>query len=182
MRIPVFLSYPKPHLQGQVAFIGRVRDWLLNNEFEPRTLGVSDYDNQEPLAAIRRLMLESNGLLTIAFKRTLIREGVVNADSNVSDRDRTERPLQNVWFTSPYCHIEPAMAFQLGLPTLIFREDGVVSDGVLEKGVIGSYMPIFSLGDVDGFFESAEWRQVVGRWSGQVHQVVSNKGRPPQLF
>jgi len=41
---------------------------------EPRTLGVTDYDMDAPLKAIRRLMLESNGLITIAFKRALITE------------------------------------------------------------------------------------------------------------
>jgi len=34
---------------------------------EPRTLGVTDYDMDAPLKAIRRLMLESNGLITIAL-------------------------------------------------------------------------------------------------------------------
>nr|VFJ88362.1 MAG: hypothetical protein BECKLFY1418A_GA0070994_100411 [Candidatus Kentron sp. LFY] len=41
---------------------------------EPRTLGVTDYDMDAPLKAIRRLMLESNGLITIALRRSLIME------------------------------------------------------------------------------------------------------------
>jgi hypothetical protein len=51
---------------------------LKNRGFEPRTLGVTDYDMQEPLTAIRRLMLESNGLLTIAFRRGFIKKVRVN--------------------------------------------------------------------------------------------------------
>ena len=49
--------------------------------------------------------------------------------------------------TSPFCHIEPAMAFQLGLPVLVFREKGVLDDGILEKG--GCWVYILSEFDLD---------------------------------
>lgn len=55
-------------------FIEKIKESLRELNLEPRTLGDSDYDYDAPLRAIRRLMLESNGLLTVAFKRTLIRE------------------------------------------------------------------------------------------------------------
>jgi hypothetical protein len=183
MRIPIFLSYPKPHLQRQHGFIERIHIWLLDHDFEPRTLGVSDYDNQEPLAAIRRLMLESNGILTVAFRRTLIIQGTSNPGADLAGSDRLEQPIENVWTTSLYCHIEPAMAFQLGLPILIVRESGVLEDGLLDRGVIGSYTPVFNLDDsTSDFFEGDEWRQVAGRWAGQVHSVVVTKGSPPRLY
>ncbi len=72
---------------------------------EPRTLGVTDYDWDAPLKAIRRLMLESNGLITIAFKRSLITEAKIRSGSDISEIK--ESKLQNVWFTSPYCQIDP---------------------------------------------------------------------------
>lgn len=75
MRIPVFLSYPKPHWARQEAFMARLETSLRGRGLEPRTLGVTDYDMDAPLKAIRRLMLESNGLITVAFRRTLIAEG-----------------------------------------------------------------------------------------------------------
>ena len=37
------------------------------------------------------------------------------------------------------------MAYQLGLPILIFRQKGVIDDGILERGVVGLYMPEFDL-------------------------------------
>ena len=74
-----------------------------------------------PLTAIRRLMLESNGLVTIAFRRSLIKQGT---GKPISDIGEEEYDLSNKWLTSPYCQIEPAMAFQLGLPVLILRERG----------------------------------------------------------
>ena len=63
MGISVFLSYPKPCFGRQQAFVDAVVQHLKDREFSPRTLGVTDYDMDAPLTAIRRLMLESNGLL-----------------------------------------------------------------------------------------------------------------------
>ena len=77
---------------------------------EPRTLGVTDYDTKAPLKGIRRIMMESNGLLAIALKKTHIETGCQYKDK------RKKYCVENKWLTSPYCQIEPAMAFQLGLP------------------------------------------------------------------
>ncbi|MEI8634190.1 hypothetical protein P4S72_23400 [Vibrio sp. PP-XX7] len=71
-----------------------------------------------PLKAIRRLMLESNGLITISFRRFKVVTGKAKPESDA------EYTLDGCWLTSPYSHIEPAMAFQIGLPVLILRERG----------------------------------------------------------
>ncbi|MDM0471757.1 hypothetical protein ACV3NH_00775 [Clostridium perfringens] len=75
------------------------------------------------------------------------------------------------------------MAFQIGLPILILREKGVIADGVLEKGVTGTYLPEFDLDkNLDEYFNSQEWRQVISKWKTKVQQVVANKGLPPKLY
>ena len=134
---------------------------------------------EEPLTAIRRWMFECNGIITVAFRRTLIEQGAIKPES---DNDDTETILKNTWITSPYSHIEPAMAFQIGLPVLIIREKGVIADRVLERGVIGTYLPEFNLDDdVEMSLNSNEWNQILGKWEGYVRTVVDNKGRPPKL-
>lgn len=181
MRISVFLSYPKPHQKHQTQFIEKIREHLRARGFSARTLGVTDYDMDAPLKAIRRLMLESNGLVTVAFRRTLVEKGMVRAHSDLDDCEPLT--IGSVWWTSPYCQIEPAMAYQLGLPVLIFREKGVVAEGLLEKGVIGMYMPEFDLSKpIDAYFDSDEWRDVISRWEGFVRAVVETKGNPPKLY
>jgi hypothetical protein len=75
MRISIFLSYPKPCFGKQNAFIKQLTEYLKSRGFEPRTLGVTDYDLDAPLTAVRRLMIESNGLITVAFRRTYIKHG-----------------------------------------------------------------------------------------------------------
>lgn len=179
MNIPVFLSYPKPYLSRQEEFIKRITNYLLERGLTPRTLGVSDYDTEAPLVGIRRLLLSSNGLIAIAFRRSYIKEGLCKPNSDISE----ESDISDSWFTSPYCQIEPAMAFQMGLPILILKEKGVVADGVLEKGVLGNYMPEFDLDcDLDNYFKSNEWNQIIQKWEGYVRKVDDFKGIPPKLY
>jgi hypothetical protein len=181
MNISVFLSYPKPCFDRQQLFVSRIMDYLHQRGFAPRTLGVTDYDMDAPLKAIRRLMLESNGLITIAFRRTFIEKGTARFRTDI----QTLQPasVDEKWLTTPWAHIEPAMAYQVGLPVLILREKGVLDDGILEKGVVGLYMPEFDLDrSNDDYFVSAEWNGIIGRWEGYVRSVVERKGNPPQLF
>ena len=76
------------------------------------------------------------------------------------------------------------MAYQIGLPVLILRELGVMDDGVLEKGIIGLYMPEFELADFDEahYLNSQEWVGISKRWEAHVSNVVASKGKPPKLF
>jgi hypothetical protein len=75
------------------------------------------------------------------------------------------------------------MAFQPGLPILIIREEGVLADGMLERGVAGLYMPEFNLDKpIDEYFNSVEWRGVIQKWEGYMRAILGKKGLPPQLF
>src|SRR6516162_844430 len=107
MKISVFLSYPKPCFGKQKEFIEKATQFLRNRGFEPRTLGVTDYDMDAPLKAIRRLMLESYGLITIAFRRTHIDTGAIRFATDIHDLKPTT--LSDQWLTTPWAHIEPAM-------------------------------------------------------------------------
>ncbi len=177
MKRSVFLSYSRPINPAQQAFVDAVTERLAARGFEARTLGVTDYDMEAPLQAIRRLLLESNGLLTLAFRRLHIESGT----SRPGDNDA--KPLQDAWLSSPYAQIEPVMAFQLGLPVLIAREQGVYAEGVLERGVLGTAVPDFNLaGPATGYLESPEWLQGLQRWEGYVSRVIERKGEPPERY
>jgi hypothetical protein len=181
MKIPVFLSFPKPHLRVQQDFMDKLTHYLEGRGFAPRTLGVTDYDMDAPLKAIRRLMLESNGLITVALRRTRIISGVLRPDADVDGH--SPENISDVWLTSPYCHIEPAMAYQLGLPILIFRERGIAADGLLDRGVTGSFMPEFDLSrPIDAYMSSVAFGDILGKWEGLVRAVVETKGNPPRLY
>lgn len=168
MKISVFLSYPRPHMHKQQEFIDKLSEYLDSRGLEPRTLGVTDYDMDAPLKTIRGLMLDSNGLLSVAFRRSIIRDGTYKPNSDI---DEKSKDLKDIWLTSPYCQIEPAMAFQLGLPVLIFREKGVLDDGILEKGVLGIYMPEIDLDKpIDDYFKNSEFLQIMYKWELSVRK------------
>lgn len=73
MRIPVFLSHPTPYNTKQKEFIEKLKNILKDRGLEPRTLGVTDYNMTAPLTTIRRLMLESNGVLCVALKGIILK-------------------------------------------------------------------------------------------------------------
>jgi len=174
----VFVSMPGPFNDAQTVFAAALDGELKNHGLTPRTLGVTDWDPDAPLTAIRRLMLESNGLISVAFRRSFIESG--------ESKPGTESvvDLGGNWLTSPWPHIEVAMAFQIGLPILILREAGVIDDGVLERGVSGMYLPQFDLegDDAEGYFQRPEFQQLVARWVGYVQAVVTAKGEPPRMY
>lgn len=181
MNIPVFLSYPKPCHSVQQQFLTKLIEYLNSRGFSPRTLGVTDYDMDTPLKAIRRMMIESNGLMTIAFRRTLIEKGAARFGTDIPGQKA--QSVNGVWLSSPWSQIEAAMAYQLGLPLLILREAGVLEEGLLEKGVVGLYMPEFDLDEsINDYFNSGQWTGVIGKWEGYVRAVVEKKGNPPQLY
>ena len=174
MNTSVFLSYPRPYNDQQTAFIDEVKKHLLDHGFEPRTLGVSDYGFEEPLTQVRRLLLESNGLVAVAFRRYSVEKGEIKTSGE---------DISGKYFSSAWCQLEPAMAFQLGLPILIYREKDVIDDGIFEKGVAGIYLPEFDLSKpIAEYFDSEEWKQIVGDWEGCVRAVRKAKGMPPRLY
>lgn len=169
MKPSIFLSYPKPYLKSQQEFIEKLILYLESRELKPRTLGVTDYNMEAPLVAIKNIMKECQGLIAVAFKRTVVSEGVEKPNS---DMELESKKLTNVWLTSPYCQIEPAMAFQMDLPVLILKEKDVLAEGILERGVLGAYMPEFSLENSPTlYFNTPEFKALMIQWEEKIRKV-----------
>ncbi len=177
-RIPVFVSAPKSFLKRQENFLKVVERALTANDLRPSTLGRSEYDLSAPLEAIRRLMNGSCGLICLGFRRTYIEKGV---DRPKSDTGETETTKNDSWLTSPYCHIEPAMAYQIGIPVLLWREAGVADDGVFDRGAAGLSMPQFDL-EKPPNLKTDRWGQPLREWIDQVREVYRNRGSPPRQW
>lgn len=178
MTIGVFLSHPTPHLQCQVSFLSQAEQYLIEQGLSVQTLGRSSYDMDAPLAGIRRLMVGCCGLLCVAFRRSLARSLESRSGADIDGASPHIHP--EVWLTSPYCQIEPAMAYQLGLPILVMKERGVLGEGVLERGVTGLYLPEFDCSQ--DIFRNANWTSVVQQWIGRVRHVYDGRGTPPSLL
>lgn len=179
MSINIFLSFPTPHLASQRAYLEKVESYVRSQGLNPCTLGMSNYDMDAPLAGIRRMMIGCCGLLAVAFKRSFAPtlETRLGADLN----GVAAAQLHEIWFTSPYSQIEPAMGYQLGLPILILREKGVLAEGVLERGVTGLYCPEFDC-SAEEPFEKLESKAVLDQWTGRVRTTYENRGAAPKYY
>jgi len=170
-RIPVFLSYPRPHQKAQVTFINTMRKFILTKtNLNPKTLGVTDFYLGPPLQSIKNMMDECKGLIVVAFKQTKIIEGILKADSDI---EVSSDKIKNCWITSPYCHVEPAMALQMNLPMFILREKGIIKDGVFYDGSIGSFISEIDLiNSPTNYFQEATWEQLLAQFVAQVNDLV----------
>jgi len=106
------------------------------------------------------------GLLSIAFRRSYIENGTCKLGANIYNQVSSD--ISGKWITSPYCQIEPSMAFQIDMPIIIFREEGVIDEGILYGGAVGYYMPDFDLEQIDKYFEGLEWNQLIDEWKAAV--------------
>ncbi len=185
MGIPIFLSFPKPHMKVQEMFVRCVTEHLRERGLDAKTLGATEYNIDAPLIGVRQLMMESNGALVVAFKRYWIENGAEKYGSDLSSASPgtgARGSISGKWMTSPWCHMESAMAFQLGLPLLILREKDVHDDGALQRGVTGYYLPEVDLScPCDEYFKNEEWRQLIAQWEAKVRRVRELKGTPPLL-
>lgn len=163
-RIPVFLSTTNTvnDLQGQ--FLDRLIAEIEEALLFPRTLPVSEQYPENILTNIRRLVFSSYGLFAINFRRFFVEI----LESNVG-QPPTTTPF---WEGSTFSQIEPAMAFQFGIPILLVRESGTdVSNGIWAGGI--TPLNIFVDWDsdnqsVEDFFSSVQWREVFANWAAEV--------------
>lgn len=127
MAVDVFLSVGRTSTPEQEAFVAAVERCLLEHGLQPHTLGRSDWSSAQPLKAIRELMERCSGAAVIAFERVHIADGV-----DLADRDR-DRKINNAGLPTIWNQIEATMAHLLGLPLLVFVEEGLRSEGLLES-------------------------------------------------
>jgi hypothetical protein len=130
-----------------------------------------------PMTAIRRLMLECNGVLVIAFRRYWVENGHENFNCDIEGVEC--KAISGTWMTSPWCHIEAAMGFQLGLPLLVLREQGVLADGLLDRGVRGANYPEFDLSSGPlAFLEGTLAKSILTQWNARVRNFRELRGNP----
>lgn len=172
--IEVYLSHPFPHRERQRAFIVRLQQELIRRGLAPRTVAELSGTQISPLAAIRSRMLESHGLIVVAFRRLFVVRGIVRDDSE--DPALPAAEISGSWLTSSYCQIEPAMAYQLFLPLMVLREHGVVPEGFLDGGAEVLNGPEFDLQSYDrGYFGSGPWVRALDRWEALVRLRFSGE-------
>ncbi|MCI1477297.1 MAG: hypothetical protein LKH93_02610 [Clostridium beijerinckii] len=159
-RIPVFLSHPSRLNSIQQEFVDAIISKIREALLFPRTLPVTEQYPETPLTNIRRMMLSSYGFISL----NLNQRQVYIIQNNLG-QPQNQFALEG----SPFAQIEPAMAYQYGLPILLIREAGVEQSGIWSFGIgpflILEWDPTRPLED---FFTSNAWLEIFQNWISQV--------------
>ena len=170
-RIPVFLSHPSRLNSVQQEFVSTIIMEIKKALLLPRTIPVSEQYPEPPLTNIRRMILSSYGFIALNLAQREVRA----LENNLG-----EELNFTTWEGSPFAQIEPAMAFQYGLPMLLIRESNVEQTGIWSFG-IGPFLllewnPNLPLED---FFNSTAWLQIFQNWISQVRNGFYLQTQPP---
>lgn len=161
-RIPVFLSHLSQLNVVQQQFVDGIIRKIRKALLFPRTLPISEQYPEAPLTNIRRMILSSYGMVSLDVRQRKI---------NIIENNLNNPVNRNVWEGSYFAQIEPAMAYQYGLPLLLIREIGVEQNGIWSYG-IGPFLIIewdsTAPNPVETFFQRNDWNSIFENWIVQV--------------
>ncbi len=159
-RIPVFLSHPSKLNSKQREFVEIIIKEIRKALFFPRTLPNTEQYPETPLTNIRRMILSSYGFIALDLAQIEVRILQNNLRQSIDS---------TTWEGSPFAQIEPAMAYQFGLPMLLIRESTVEKIGIWSYGItpflLLEWNPNLPLSD---FFNSSAWLEIFQNWISQV--------------
>jgi len=174
--IEVYVSHPFPHQLVQRDFIGCLQRELIARGLAPYTISAVESVEGPPLAAIRSRIIESYGLIVVAFRRMWVERGMIRKNSENPALPAVE--VSRSWLTSSYCQIEPAMAYQMSLPILVLREHGIRPEGFLDHAADVLKAPEIDLRESPfHYFRSDGWASILGEWEALVRHSYSGPRR-----
>jgi hypothetical protein len=126
----VFISMGTPYTPIYRDFRDRLESFLRDScGVDPRIIGKNEYPSGNPLSHIRSVMRECAGVIIVAYERKYLESGMEKrgADSPLK--------LENRTYTTPWNHIESAIAYSLGLPLYIICQRGLSEEGLIEDKI-----------------------------------------------
>jgi hypothetical protein len=128
MRIPVFVSCPSDLNAEQDRSAQLIKEMLDKNKLAWRALGRSDYSYKLPLTEVLGMVNHCSGGVILGFKQFEAPSGIFKPGT--PNQKKVDAP---VIMPTPWNHLEAGVLFNLKLPILIFKEDGI-SGGVFDIG------------------------------------------------
>ena len=177
-KIPVFLSHPTSVTMNnlQISFLIRLMNELKKELLFPRTLPNTEQYPESTMTSIRRMVYSSFGMITL----NLARRKVKVIDTNGATVYNNEIGKE-FWIGSTFSYIEPAMAYQYGLPELFITEATIADQDINQQGGIFPFRVLIwdSSKGIDYFFESIEWKEMLQNWSAEVRSGYYIQTRAP---
>ncbi|MBZ5728698.1 MAG: hypothetical protein LAP87_27425 [Acidobacteriia bacterium] len=163
MKIPVFVSCPTSLSLTQEKSRAVLVKFLEELNLEPRALGRSDYPAELPLREVMVIARHCAGGLILGFEQFQATSGIWKRGTK---GEKKLGPKESVPFPSSWNQLEAGILFGLGLPILIFRQDGI-SGGVFDNGVTDVFvhkMPAETVGSAD----KDSLKEVFLKWHARV--------------
>ena len=126
--LKVFVSVGGTATEKQEAFVRAVEDRLRAAKLSPCTVGRNTFSSDSPLKAVTALMNECSGAVVIAFERMFFSSGIEKRGGP------RETALNDIRLPTAWNQIEAAMAYSRNLPLMVIVEEGLRSEGLLERG------------------------------------------------
>lgn len=127
MNRKVFISKGSAATTEQRQFVDAILDTLKTVGLDPRIMNENEWSHEQPLKAIRQIIAECDGIVIIAFTRTKFEKGQEIKKDKVID-------LSDILLPTTWNHIEGALAYSFEIPILVIAENGLKSEGLIEKG------------------------------------------------
>lgn len=161
MKIPVFVSCPTTLNKKQEAARAVVQSMLDSLNLEPRALGRSDYPADLPLREVFVIARHCAGGIILGFNQFTATTGILRPGTK-----KEETISKSINIPTPWNNLEAGILFSLGLPLLVFREEGV-SGGVFDPGVTD----VFVHNMPDPKANHDDIKEIFLKWRGKVDGV-----------
>lgn len=166
----VFLSVGSTATEQQETFVRSVEDRLRSEGITPHTVGRNTFSSDAPLKTVRDLMSSCSGAVVIALERSYFPSGIEKRGGP------DEVALSNIRQATVWNQIEATMAYTKKLPLLVIVEEGVLGDGLLERGYDWYVQTIEPSKDA---LNTLEFNGVLSSWK---EKVTAAKTRAPQAL
>jgi hypothetical protein len=160
----VFVSVGGTATAQQETFVCAVEERLRSEGIIPHTVGRNTFSSDAPLKTVTQLMDNCVGTVVIALERMYFPNGM---DKRGGPK---ETSLVDLRLASPWNQIEAAMAYSRGHPLLVIVEQGIKSEGLLERGYDWY---VQSVPPVPSALSSAEFNGVLSSWKQKLAQHSS---------
>jgi hypothetical protein len=165
----VFVSVGGTATDKQEAFVRAVEDRLRSEGLIPHTVGRNTFSADAPLKTVTELMEKCSATVVIALERTYFPSGLEKRGGS------KETSLSDIKLPTPFNQIEAAMAYTRGHPLMVIVEEGLKSEGLLERGYDWY---VQSVKPESTSLNTLEFNGVLASWKTKLVQSVSNKKTP----
>jgi hypothetical protein len=167
----IFVSRPTAINDLQSRFCNNLETALRVRGLKIRSLGTTDYSNKAPLAAVRELLNDCEGVIILGLKQVFVKDCI--------EKDGTPKRREGRLFFLPtaWNHLEGGIAFSLNIPLLIISEG--VEGGIFDQGVTDRFIHHINLSfeskddsekisSIERYFASEEFLQPLNEWQEEV--------------